>query len=296
MKSGDNRVLVTGVTGRQGGAVAKHLLGMGFRVRGLTRDPQKPQARTLVARGVEIVKGDMDNRDSLERAVRECRGVFSVQNFMEVGAERESRQGILVADAAKAAGVEHLVYTSVGSANRKTGIPHFESKWRIEEHIRAIGVPYSILRPVFFMQNWGAFSRDDILRGVLRQPLDPETPLQQVSVNDIGAFAAIAFSNPSKWLGRELDLAGEELTMTELAETFRRVIGHDVAYSRIPWDQFQQMAGEDMTKMYKWFNDVGYDVDISALRTEYPRLTRLEEVLWAEGWRQAASTAERKAA
>ena len=289
-------VLVTGITGNQGGAVARSLVAEGFRVRGLTRSPEKPAARAHAARGVEIVRGDLDNRESVERALEGCYGVFSVQNFMETGAEREVEQGVHLADAARRAGVKHLVYTSVASANKNTGLPHFESKWRIEEHIRSIGVPYSILRPVFFMQNWRAFSRDDILHGVLRQPLDPDTTLQQISVNDIGVFAAKAFANPKKWIGRELDLAGDELSMWDVALTFRRVLGHAVSYVKVPWDQFRQLAGDEMTAMYRWFNAVGYDVDIGSLRAEHPGLERLEDVLWAEEWRGTVAASERRAA
>ena len=146
-------VLVVGATGKQGGAVARSLLDRGFQVRGLTRNPQKPEAQALTEQGAEVVQGDMEDRSAMDRVLDGAYGVFSVQNFWETGYDREVQQGKTVADAAKAAGVEHFVYSSVGSAHRQTDIPHFESKWEVEEHVRQIGLPYTILRPVFFMQN-----------------------------------------------------------------------------------------------------------------------------------------------
>jgi uncharacterized protein YbjT (DUF2867 family) len=289
-------ILVTGATGQQGGAVARHLLKQpGFAVRALTRDSAKPAARSLAQMGAEIVRGDLDDQASLRRALEGAWGVFSVQNFMETGYDREIRQGRLLADAAKAAGVQHFVYTSVVSADRKTGLQHFESKWQIEQHIDRCGLQYTILRPAFFMQNWYGYLREPILSGTLPLPLNPQTALQQISVEDIGAFAALAFQNPSKWAGRTIELAGEDLTMLQVADTLSRVLGRNVIYVQVPWEQFRQNAGEEMTKMYRWFQDVGYDVDIAGLRTEYPHLSTLENVLRRQDWARAAA-AVRKAA
>jgi uncharacterized protein YbjT (DUF2867 family) len=188
--------------------VARELLGRGFGVRALTRDPEKPAAKELAERGAKVVRGDLDDRSSLERVLEGVHGIFSVQNFWETGYEREVRQGTQLADAAKEAGVSHLVYSSVGSAHRQTGLSHFESKWEVEEHVRGSGVPYTILRPVFFMQNWEIFGRDQILGGTLAQPLDPDKFLQMLAAEDIGVFVTMAFDNPDEWIGREVDLGG----------------------------------------------------------------------------------------
>jgi len=225
------------------------------------------------------VQGDLDDRTSIKRALQGVYGVFSVQTFHEIGTEGEIRQGVTLADAAKAAGVKHFVYSSVGSAHRKTGIPHFESKWRIEEHIHKIAIPFTVLRPVFFMQNWETYWRDSIIDGTVTLPLDLDTKLQQVCVDDIGAFAAMAFERPDKWLGCEVDLAGDELTMLEVAQTFSRVMGRPVRYVPMPWDQFRQASGKEMTIMFKWFNDAGYEADITAIRQDYPNLTTFERYL-----------------
>lgn len=282
-------ILVSGATGNQGGTVARKLLEQGFRVRALTRDPEKLAARALAEGGAEVVRGDLEDRFSLDLELEGVYGVFSVQNFFEAGYEGEVRQGKMLADAAKEAGVSHFVYSSVGSAYRETGIPHFESKWEVEEHVREISLPYTILRPVFFMQNWETM-RDQILEGTLAQPLDPDKPLQQVNTEDIGVFAAMAFEDTERWIGREVDLAGDELTMLEVAETFSSVSGREIGYFQVPWDQFREMMGEEFTVMLRWFNDVGYEADIPALRKEYPDLSTFEQYLRSHGWEDAATS------
>jgi uncharacterized protein YbjT (DUF2867 family) len=275
--------LVTGATGRQGGAVARRLLKRGYQVRALTRDPEKPAARALAEMGAEVVGGDLDDRSTIEQALEEAYGVFAVQNFWEAGYEREISQGITLADAAKAHSVKHFVYSSVGSSYRKTGVPAFDGKWKIEEYIRGIGLPYTILRPTSLMEDWEEM-REEIIGGTLAQPLDPDKPLKQASVDDIGAFAAMAFEDPEGWLGREVDLAGDESTMVELAETLGRVIGREVEYVQVSWEEFREAYGEDLTVMYEWFNEVGYEADIAALRDEYPGLTTFEQYLRNHGW------------
>jgi uncharacterized protein YbjT (DUF2867 family) len=279
-------ILVSGATGQQGGTVARNLLERGFAVRALTRDTEKAAARELADLGAEVVGGDLEDRASIERALEGVYGVFSVQQFWGIGAEGEIRQGVLLADAARAAGVEHLVYSSVGSAHRETGIAHFDSKWEVEEHVRASGVPYTVLRPVFFMQNW-EFMREPILGGALPQPLDPDKPFQMIDAEDIGVFAAEAFDDPETWIGREVDIAGDELTMPEIAGVFSRVIGRNVDYVQVPWDAFEEQMGEEYTVMYRWFNDHGYEANIAALRDEYPGLSSFEQFLRANGWEKA---------
>src|SRR5579862_5273268 len=150
----DRTILITGVTGKQGAAVAQALQGTGFHLRGLTRTPGSERATAMERHGVDIVKGDLDDETTLRRALAGAWGVFGVQNALEAGVEREEAQGKRLATLACEAGVEHYVYTSVGSADKRTGIPHFGSKWRIEETVRGLRFPsHVILRPVFFMEN-----------------------------------------------------------------------------------------------------------------------------------------------
>jgi uncharacterized protein YbjT (DUF2867 family) len=147
-------VLVTGATGQQGGAVAGELLANGYTVMAMTRNPEGEKAQALASLGAEVIRGDLDDAGSLEQAMGGVWGVFAVQNTWEAGIEQEEVQGKRMAEIAKKTGVQHFVYTSVASAHRNTGIPHFDNKWRVEETIRTLGLPsYTIIRPVFFMEN-----------------------------------------------------------------------------------------------------------------------------------------------
>ena len=147
-------VLITGATGKQGGAVARHLAGKGFKIRAMTRKVDSDAAKSLAAAGAEIVKGDLDDAASIEAALTGARGAFAVQNTWEAGVEGEEAQGKRFAAVARKVGVQHFVYSSVGSAHRQTGVPHFENKWRIEQTVRGLGFPsWVIIRPVFFMEN-----------------------------------------------------------------------------------------------------------------------------------------------
>jgi uncharacterized protein YbjT (DUF2867 family) len=148
------KILVTGATGKQGGSVVRHMLGRGWNLRALTRDPGSRAARALADKGVEIVPGDLEDPDSFHAAARGVYGVYSVQDFWSVGAKREVIRGKNLAVAAKKAGVEHFVYSSVGGAERNTGIGHWESKWEIEKHIRKLGLRSTVLRPVAFMEGY----------------------------------------------------------------------------------------------------------------------------------------------
>jgi uncharacterized protein YbjT (DUF2867 family) len=279
------RIVVTGATGQQGGAVVRHLLKQpGIAVRALVRQPDHPAAGELRLQGVELIPGDLEDLPSLKRALGGAYGAFSVQSDRPAGFDAEVRQGKAMADAAKAAGVTHFVYSSVAGADKKTGVPHFESKWEIERHIIQLGLSCTILRPVFFMQNWRNFFHEPILRGTLPLPLDRDRPLQQISVDDIGAFATMAFTNPPKWAGRIVELAGDELTMPETASVFTGLLGRTVKHQQVPWDQFAQTAGDEITRMYRWFNEDGFHADIRALRHEYHSLATLEQTLHRQPW------------
>ena len=282
-------ILVTGATGKQGGAAAKHLLAEGWRLRALVRDPDKPAPRALAEKGIEIVPGDLDDPASLERAAQGVYGVFAANTPVEQGPAGEERQGKALAVAAKAAGVQHYVYTSVGGAERNTGIPHFESKWQIEQHVRSLGLPATILRPAFFMENFAEpWARPAILGGTLVQSMRPDKPLQMIAVDDIGAFAALAFGRPNDFLGRALELAGDELTMPAIAAALGLAIGRPVRYVEQTLEPLQE-ANRDVAAMLWWFNEQGFQATIPELRALYPRLTDFETWLHATGWDRAAA-------
>ena len=288
-KNKNKVILVTGATGHQGGAVLRHLRERGFSCRALTRDPAKPQSRTMIGQGIEVVRGDMEDQASLTRALDGVYGVFAVQTPYDSGVEGEVRQGINLADAAKRSRISHFVYSSVGSADQRTGVPHFDSKFRIEEHVRAAGMHFTIVRPVFFMENWLAM-RPAIENGAISLPLDPATRLQIIAVDDIGGTVAMAFEHSGKWQDRTFELAGDELSMSQFAERFSRTSGRDVQYRQVPWNEFEAQTGREMTTMYRWFQETGYHVDISAVRQEYPNLTTFDRWL-NSNWHTATRTA-----
>jgi uncharacterized protein YbjT (DUF2867 family) len=287
-KKESRTILVTGATGRQGGAALRHLRQKGFTVRAFTRDPAQDAARALVGPGTEVVQGDLNDRASVRRALEGVQGVFSVQTSVEQGVESEVRQGILLANEAKGSDVRHFIYSSVASADRNTFVPHFDSKYKIEEHIRGTGMRYTIFRPTFFMENWLAM-RSQIEQGQLVFPLSPNTPLQMIAVDDIGAFVAMAFERPGHWEGRAVELAGDEFSMTELVSVFSRMAGREVVYEQAPWDEWDQKVGPDRGAMFRWFEHVGYHVDIPNLRQEHRNLTSFES--WVQANWQKRRTA-----
>jgi uncharacterized protein YbjT (DUF2867 family) len=271
-------ILVTGATGRQGGSVFQQLQKKGFKLRALVRDPNSNQARQLMEYGEEVFQGSLDDRDSLMSAMDGVYGVFSVQPH----SANEIQQGVAVIEAAKRHGVSHFVYSSVASADEETGIPHFQSKIKVEEHLRSSGLQYTIVRPVFFMENWHRGFGASIRNGQLQQPLSPTAKLQMIAVDDIGAFAVLAFEHPDEWKNRTLSLAGDELSMQQIADAFSRVTAQDVKYVQVSWDQFEKNMGRELTVMYHWFKEKGFHFNIDEVRREYPSTHTFDR--WLEGY------------
>src|SRR6516165_3822058 len=211
------------------------MLAHGWNLRALTRNSSSYAARDLARRGVGVLQGDLEDPTSLEGATQGAYGIYSVQDFWQVGARREVQQGKNLAEAAKKAGVEHFVYSSVGGAERNSGIDHWESKWEIEKHIRKLGLPATILRPAAFMENYYIDQVEiGILKGKLMDPIRADKPYQTIAADDIGAFAAYAFDDPDQMLGKELEIAGSELTNPQAAEVFSRVLGKPVRFQKLP--------------------------------------------------------------
>jgi uncharacterized protein YbjT (DUF2867 family) len=273
-------VLITGATGRQGGATLHHLRGKGFTLRALTRKPQSDAALQLAREGVEVVRGDLDDADSLKRALAGSWGVYAVQNTWEAGVAREEEQGKRMATLAREAGVEHYVYASVGSADRHTGIPHFDNKARVEDTVRGLGFPSTvIIRPVFFMEN--LLSPLFLSGDTLVAAMDPGTRLQMIAADDIGVFGAMAFTRAEALRGREIDIAGDARTMPEAAEILGRALGRALQFVQLPIETVRKNS-EDVALMLEWFDRVGYDVDIPALEREFGvKMRSLDE--WAKG-------------
>lgn len=273
----DRIILISGATGQQGGATARALAGKGFKIRALTRNPDGDAAKALAATGAEVVKGDLDDEASLKAALAGAWGAYAVQNTWTAGVEGEEAQGHRFAKVARAAGVQHFVYASVASADRKTGIPHFDNKSRVEDTVRSLGFPsYAIIRPVFFMENLPSpwFLNGDKLVSAL----DPKTVLQMIAVSDIGQYGALAFTD-ERFKNLELDIAGDAATMPQTAEILSGALGRTIEYLRIPMSEIRKNS-EDFALMLEWFEAVGYDVDIAATAKDYGvKPTSLKE--WA---------------
>ena len=274
-------VLVIGATGQQGGAVARALLSRGHRVKALTRKPDSDAARRLAAAGVDVEVGDLGDVAAVVKAANGIDTMFLMGNSYEAGIEAETRQGIMAADAAKSAGVGHLIYSSVADANKKTGIPHFDSKYLVEQHIAGLGIPYTISAPVAFMENAVMpMSIAGLRQGVHAFPMPPQRVLQLVAVADIGMFVAVLAERRERVFGKRFDFAGDELSGEEQAKVLSQAIGRPFNYQEIPLAAIRQV-NEDFALMAEWFDRVGYDVDIAALQRDFPEVRWHSFADWA---------------
>jgi uncharacterized protein YbjT (DUF2867 family) len=272
-------VVVTGSTGKQGGAVARGLLERGHKVRAVTRDPNSNPAQVLANAGATLVTSSFEDTAAIRKALEGATSLFAMTAPFG-GTDAEIRQGIAAADAANAAGV-HLVFTSVGSANRQTGVPHFDSKYEVEKHIAKIGVRATILAPVAFMENLN-FIKEQLAKGIYASALPPTRALAQVAVADIGAVAVRVLENAGRFTGKRFDLAGDELTGNEAMAILSRITGRAFSYYQVPLDAVRKRMGEDAVKMYEWFDRVGFAVDRAALRREFPEVAFHNFESWAK--------------
>ncbi|HVZ73736.1 MAG TPA: NmrA/HSCARG family protein [Polyangia bacterium] len=268
----DKTILITGATGKQGGATLRHLAERsktagGFKLRAMTRKPDGDAAKALAALGAEIVAGDLDDVASLSRALAGAWGVFAVQNTWEAGVEREEEQGKRLAKLAREANVQRFVYTSVGSAHLRTGIPHFDNKFRVEETVRACAFPsFAIIRPVFFMENLLApwtLQGDKVMMG-----LAPDIKLQMIASDDIGKFGAKMFAEADAFRDVAFDIAGDAQTMREATATLGAALGKTLTYVPLPIEAVRQNS-DDLATMLEWFTSTGYSADIASLEKRF---------------------------
>jgi uncharacterized protein YbjT (DUF2867 family) len=291
--SGRLNVLVTGATGQQGGHLVRELLARGHSVRALTRKPESPAAAALAERGVTIVPGDFEDQGSLERAARGVDTVFAMGTPFQGAAETETREGINITRAASTVGVSHLVYSSVAGADRATGIPHFDSKFEVEKEIRRSGVPFTIVAPVFFMENFLAdWMAAGITRGSIALALPATRRLQQIAVADIAQFTALVIERRAGFLGTRIEIASDELTMETVAAEISEESGRHIEYTALPIDAVRQQS-EDVARMFEWFDRVGYDADVVGLRWLYPEVDWHRFNTWVreQDWSSVATPA-----
>ncbi len=267
----DKVVLVTGATGNQGGATARHLLAAGWRVRALVRDDTTPAAAGLAAAGAELVHGDLDDQASIAAAARGAYGVYSVQSANG----NEIAQGQAVAAAAKAEGVQHLVYSSVGGVESQNRfyLEHVWGtidKWQIETHIRDLGVPATILRPGGFMEDFTSPARF-FQSGSLNVPWHDDLIMNLIAIDDVGAFAALAFAEPHAYLGKAMEIAGDRLSAPQIADALSIAAGRPIGHTRVPLDILWERSPE-AAKVFTWANETYFETDPAALRKVHPDL------------------------
>jgi len=277
MVANQRNILVTGATGQQGGSLARLLLKKKHKVYALTRNTQSSVAQDLINRGANIVKGDLDDSDSIKRAVKDVESVFLMGTPFEDGTEGEIRRGKLMADIAKENNIEHLVYSSVANADKNTGIPHFESKYKVEQHIKNLGIPHTIIGPTFFMEN---LLGPGLEQGQLALPLSSSSVLQQSALQNIAEFSALVLERRKPFLGKRIDIASDEVTGEQASRILSNELGYKIRYVPVPLEQVYQ-ANEDMARMYEWY-EKGTGIDISALHQEYPEVRWLTFRDWAK--------------
>ncbi|HUQ98090.1 MAG TPA: NmrA/HSCARG family protein [Gemmatimonadaceae bacterium] len=276
------KVLVTGATGKQGGAVARRLRENNHHVRALTRTPDSPAAAELARLGVEMAQGDLTDRASLDRALQGMDSVFLMATPFEAGTGAETVQGVTMADAAKAAGT-FLVYSSVGDADRNTGIPHFDSKYAVEKHIRAIGADATIIAPVYFMDNV-VYIRDQLRNNVYPSALSPDRGVYQIAVSDVAAVAVTVLENKARYAGKRYDIGVEEVSPSQTVRILSEVTGRPFVHFQLPTEMVRQTMGEDGVKMNEYFEQVGYHVDRAELEREFPNVRWTSFETWARNF------------
>ncbi|MFC9351720.1 NmrA/HSCARG family protein [Arthrobacter sp. NPDC057013] len=285
---GSRHIAVVGATGNQGGSVVQALLDGDVRVRALVRDAGKPAARALAARGVELTVGDLADEASLDTFLDGVDAVFVMTTPFPDGTERETSTGIAIADAAARGGVPHLVYSSVGGAERDSGVPHFESKRRVEEHIESLGIHHTFLRPVFFMDNFSRYSTSvEDGQIVVRMAMPGDIPLQMIAVRDLGKAAAAILLGGSAVEGSSVEIAGDELTGTQLAQAMGERAGLPARYEALPLEAVA--SAEDQAAMFRWFAETpAYQADFAATRALVPDVLDFPGWLAASGWKPPA--------
>ncbi len=273
---------VTGGSGKQGGAVARNLALQGFTVKALTRNPTSANAQDLHKLNIQLVKGDLNNVDTYREHLKDVDGIFSVQTF-ENGIENEIKQGTELATLAKEFNVKHFLYSSVVGAHLNTGVPHLDSKFKIENHIRQLGLNFTIIRPTSFYENFLIPQvKSGILKGKLTQPINRDTIQQYISTEDVGKASVKIFQNREMYLGKTIPLAAEQLSTHEVAELFSTVLGKKIEYQKLPVLITRIFMGKNLYKMFKWVNEKSsfQKEDVELSRKEFPNLLSLKS--WIE--------------
>jgi uncharacterized protein YbjT (DUF2867 family) len=270
---------VTGATGNVGGATARHLIENGCRVKALVRNPAAANAEKLKHPNIEIIKGDLNDPSSYKIHLQNIDGAFALFTFLE-GVKKEIGQGKSFIDAAREMHVPFMIYSSVIGADSGSGIPHWESKNAIEQHLKSSGITYTIIRPSYFFQNFLIPDvRKRIVKGKLVTPVKKDKVQQYISTEDVGRISAHILMNKEKYAGRTITIAADEMDMQSAAKTFTDVLGKPVTYSQLPGLLTRIFLGSDLHIMFKYVNnhDVLFVKNMDALKAEFPFLTSMKE-------------------
>lgn len=293
------KVLLIGVTGGTGGNVVK-----GFReqevtnLRAITRkiDLNRPLLSKMSEAGVELVEANLDDENSLAAAMNGISAVYCHATSADsakpdpLEVERAKR----VAQAAKKADIKHFVYNSAGGADRNSGIPHIEQKYKVEQILSSANLPTTMLRACLFMEEfWKKYTRPSILKGAFPFSIQPDKPLHLITTIDMGRVAAYVMKNPDKYIGQEIELAGDVLTPKQLAEAFSQAQGITVVHKETPAWIFLLLFQKELYALIQWYRHKGYQADVQHLRQEFPGLlTTFDEFLQETNWANKELTYE----
>ncbi|MGW2651969.1 NmrA/HSCARG family protein [Streptomyces sp. NPDC001393] len=277
-------VAVTGATGAQGGATARALLAAGHHVRALTRRPDSPGAEALRGLGVDVRHADFDDRTSLGVALAGTDSLFAVTTPFGTDTTTETRQGKALVDAAAAARLGHIVLTSAAHADRGTAVPHYESKYLVEQYLHTVDVPWTVVAPAAFMDNCASgWTLDGLRDNTFAWPMPADRPLTLIPAADIGAFAALVLQRRDEFAGRRIDIASDECTPSQIAAILAAATERPIAHQQVPLAHVRTRSA-DLAAMFEYFTTVGLDVDIAGLRRDHPEV----------GWHSFADWAARQ--
>lgn len=279
MAANDNKIfLITGATGKQGGATARHLINAGVKVRALTRKPESKSAMALRKLGIEVVKGNLNDKASLDIVLKDVFGVFAVTNFWEPGTgKKEVMLCKNLADIAKKHQVQHFVLASIARCDDNPNLAHFITKYECEQYIRNIGLTYTFLRAVYFMDNLLPGEQGASFHwAILPEILGDKTTLQMIATSDIGWFAANAFLNLEQHRNRIFDIAGDEVTYLQALQAYKNAYKSNPSKSNFMKFLLMRLMPE-VKKMMNWYREPRFKADLKHLKSIHPQLLTLEE-------------------
>jgi uncharacterized protein YbjT (DUF2867 family) len=296
VQHGDKTVLVLGATGQQGGSVAHALNAKGWRVKALVRDVHSSKASAMSANGIDTVRGDFTDMQSINIAMAGSYGVFSVQPSSGQGVaygvtdDDEIRYGKAVADMAAANRVHHLVYSSANAAGpNPTGVGHFDTKSVIEAHIRGLKIMHTIVRPSAFMEIL-MLPGMGIDKGVFTFFMRPNQYMQFIAVADIGNIVAEIFARPTKYDAQTIEIASDSVTGSELADKFSKAAGFPITYERFSDTLLEKNAFLSNLARLVDHGRLAGNADLDALKSKFP------ELLTIDAWLASSGSAALKAA